>query len=139
MSSSCLIHLTLHRLHSLLAHVSDCSPDELCLHTMLQRYTFRASSALSQVRPALAFFAKSLIPYSYLQRNPFFQLVFRDPHQQEMVWWIIAVVQWCQIVSNFEIAVPKKASAGQVPPSIPHNVSFSYHDLSRGITYRNCS
>jgi hypothetical protein len=108
MSSSCLIHLTLHRLHSLLSHVSNCSPNDLYVHTMLQMYTSRASSALSQAHPALAFSAKSLIQYSCLQRNPFLPLIFSDPRQRKIAWG--GCLLWCtgvKRVSNFEITAPK--------------------------------
>jgi hypothetical protein len=137
MSSSCLIHLTLHRLHSLLSHVSNCSPNDLYVHTMLQMYTSRASSALSQARPALAFSAKSLIQYSCLQQNPFLPLVFSDPRQRKIA--LGGCLLWCtgvKRVSNFEIAAPKKASAGQVPPSIPRNMlQLSYFTPRRRIKY----
>jgi hypothetical protein len=85
-----------------------CSPNDVYVHTMLQMYTSRASSALSQARPALAFSAKNLIQYSCLQRNPFLLLVFSDLRQRNIAWG--GCLLWCtgvKRVSNFEITATK--------------------------------
>lgn len=47
MSSSCLIHLTLHRLHSLLPQVSNGFPDDICAYHAAEIYFARFERIVS--------------------------------------------------------------------------------------------